>query len=446
VLFRQLDLGSSDATGEQDAKEVVAILSSAIRGGDAYAAVRRACKYEEGVLRIGNRFLRRARVKEVAFLAVGNCAAAMARGFHDALGEVVTQGLVAGPEPPPDPWPFLYRKVTDPILPSTEGAAMAAEALELGQGLGEQDLFVPLISPGALGMLAAPPAGMALSDYQELSRRVASSPSARTDLPTVTGVLSLAQGGRLARAAAKVPIEALLVARGDGGRPLGAGPTVPPTASDPVEARGILERLGLLDSLPAGVRQALAPSDALPSGAESSRVHNVIVASPADALEMAGAEAAEKKHGPRLIALNDDSPPEEAADHLLVALEEYGPRLSKTPGEGLALFAGLTLGVPEGGEDREVLARFLSHARDKLERRGALVAILSTVGSIRPEARPSGGFVSTDTAFSRSTFTAKSPRVFDLAPGFTDVGAIAMAYLTRPLPPTETKGKKGRRR
>lgn len=443
MLFRNLDLGVSDPTGEEDRRQMMAIMTAAIRGSDAYAAVRRACKVEEGTLRVGNRFVRRSKVKEVAFLAVGNCAAAMARGFHDALGDVVTQGLVVGPEAPPDPWPFLFREVVDPTLPTLAGAAAAAEALELAQGLGKSDLFVPLISPGTLGMLASAPSGMSPEEYRALLGRVAASPTALRDLPKVAAALSPAQGGRLAAATKGATVEALLVARGEGGTWVGAGPTVAPATDAWAHAREALRRLSLFDTLPLGVRERFASPDTR-QGPDPSRVHNVVVASPADALETSGAEAAEQKHRPKLVALYDDSPPEAAADHLVAALEEQAPHLPSDPGEGIALFSGLSLGVPEGGENREVLARFLSRAHAGLHRRGALVAVLSTVGSVREAATPSGGFVGAETPFSSSGFVEKAPNVFDLTPGFTDVGALGLVYLTRPLPPGPPA--KGRRR
>lgn len=438
MLFRELNFGPASAAQTEERQDLVEVLTSAIRGADAYAAVRRAVKNEENVLRIGNRFVRRSKVKEVAFLAVGHCAAAMARAFHDALGELVTQGLVGGPEPPPDPWPFLFRKVTDPMLPSPAGVAFCAEALELAGGLGEHDLFVPLISPGALGMLASPPPGLALGDFRELLGEVARSPEAATDLPRVAAALSMTQGGRLGAAARTTRVEALLVERGDGGRALGAGPTVPPDPRTPVAAREVLERRRLFNGLPAALRETLTP-DAAISSFDVARIHNVVVAGPADALDTAGAEAAERKHRPSLVNLHDTSSPELAAASLLRAMDQKAPKASRQEGSGIALFSGLSLGVPEGGETREVVGRFLKAARDGISHREVSVALMSTVGSIRPEATPSGGIVDARTPFATEAFRPAAPGALDLRPGFTDVGAIAVAFWTQPPAPAPRK-------
>lgn len=280
-----------------------------------------------------------------------------------------------------------------------------------------------------------------MDDYRRLMVQVSNSPSAPKDLPQVAAALSPTQGGRLATAARKATVEALLVVRGEGGLWLGGGPTVAPSPQAMASAKEALQRLSLFDTLPMAVRDRFTQGDGRP-GPDPYRVHNVVVASPSDALETAGAEAADHKHQPRLVHLYDDSSPEGAADHMLAALEEHAPRLSKEPGEGIALFSGVSLGVPEGGESREVLSQFLSRAHAGLHRRGALVAILSTVGSVRPGATPSGGLVDAQTPFSPSTFAPEAPFVFDLRPGFTDVGAIALAYLTRPLPPESSPARK----
>lgn len=431
MLFRHLDLGPSDHPLAQDRKEVVEVLTSAIRGADAYAAVRRAVKLEEGVLHVGNRFVRRSKLREVAFLAVGNCAGAMARAFHDALGEVVTQGLVGGPEAPPDPWPFLFRKVVEPTLPSPEGAALAAEAIEMAEGLGEKDLFVPLLSPGALGMLASPSAGWGLEDYRSLLERLLRSPSAGTDVPAVAAALSPVQGGGLATAARHVPTEALLVDRGDGARLLGAAPTLPARPEARADARAVLQRARLWDALPSRAREELAPDASQGPGAGPD-LHNVIVVSPADALETAGAEAAFRKHRARLLDLHDTRLPEEAAARGLRELEKYAAGRTFAPGEGVGLFSGLSLGLPEGSESRESLARFLAASQAGLHRRGVTIAVLATGGSLRPEVTPSGGMVDARTAFSPADLRPRSVGALDLVPGFTDVGAIAVIYASGP--------------
>lgn len=432
VLFRHLDTGEGSPEVAEARRDLVQVLTEAIRGSDAYAAVRRAVRVEEGVLRVGNGLVRRAKVREVGFLAVGHCAAAMARGFHDALGEVVTQGLVAGPEPPPEPWPFLFRKVDDDLGPSQASVALAAEALELAGGLGEKDLLVPLLSPGALGMLASPPSGMGLQEYRHLWETVRRSPRAREDLPAVAAALSPAQGGRLASAARGAHVESLVVARGEGGIPLGGGPTVALSAEAVHRAREALERTGGFEELPREVQQGLR-SPSLPAALSPERVHTVVIASPADALESAGAEAAGRKYRARLADLNDPSPPEAAADHLLAAFEERAPRTSGAGQDGIAVFSGLSLGVPEAGEDAELLSKFLTRAHAGIRRRGLSVAVLSTVGSVRPGATPSGGFVEAQTPFSPGRFEPGAPHVLDLAPGFTDVGAIAVAFWTPPV-------------
>ena len=92
---------------------------------------------------------------------------------------------------------------------------------------------------------------------------------------------------------------------------------------------------------------------------------------------------------------------------------------------------GVSFGEPEAGETREGLVRFLARAQHGLTRRGATVALLATVGSLGEALTPSGALVDARTPFDPAALVRKGPRTLDLRPGFTDVGTIAVAYLTR---------------
>ena len=71
---------------------------AAVTAADAYRSVRAALRREEGVLRVGNRFVADWRYRQVAFVAIGNAANSMALGALHAVGDRLTQGFLAGPE------------------------------------------------------------------------------------------------------------------------------------------------------------------------------------------------------------------------------------------------------------------------------------------------------------------------------------------------------------
>lgn len=425
MLFRNPEGTLLVGSEPEDRRAVSSILQEAVKGADAYLAVRRAVRREEGVLRVGNLFVPEERLGEVAFISVGNCAAPMAQALHDVLGEQLTQGFVAGPMPPPPPWPFLYYPVVDPVLPSPESVAVADHALELASSLGERDLFIPLLSPGALGMLGSPPPTVSLEEYREVLEDLERGPEGATLLPVAAALWGRAQGGRLARAAEKARVEALLIEYGEGGAPVAGMPTLP-------LARSSRERLlQALQARPHRLPRALSDPFQGDPRPFPGRVRSVVVGGPTDALEAAGEAASDHRHRPRLLGAHDPSPPREAARNLTAAVEDFSPRLPPKAGEGIALFQGLSLGRPEGGITREDLADFLEEAHRTLLRRKTLVAVLLTSGSLGERTRPSGGIVGAQTPFERKSFLQGGTGALDLRPGFSDVGAVALAYLTR---------------
>jgi len=429
LLFRNSEEALAKGAYERDGKALLEVLSSTLRGADAYAAVRHAVRRDGNRLRIGNRFLRADKDREIAFVAAGNAAAPMASAFEDVLGDLVTQGILISPEEPPKNLPFIRKEVKDPLLPSPEGAEAAAQALELVQGLSAGDLLVPLLSPGALGMLALPPEELSLDQYRSLISAAVYNGSSTDDLISIARSLSRTQGGRLSEAARGVSVEALVIERGDGGGIVGAGPATPRPRDNGQVARHALEGLGWWGKLPKGLQdKVLAPAPSVAS--HSQRPMTVVIAGPADSLEMAGAEASAYRHRPKLVELHDVSRPAQAVKRLMDSLDEEARSKGDPKDRGVALFAGLSLGVPEGGEEARHVKDFLNEAHDCINRRGTTVAVVYTGGSLRPSVSPSAGMADSVT-----------PPVFmDLREGFTDVGTIAVVWWS----PEEEKSDAGK--
>ncbi len=407
-----------DKAAEVPAQDALtALFTESIRGADAYAAVMRAARRDGEALRVGNRFLRSDKLKEVAFVAAGNAAAPMASALVRSLGDTVTQGLVIGPEAPPEGFPFRSRLVREPFLPSPEGMEAATEALELASGLGPGDLFIPLLSPGALGMLALPPEELGLDAYRSLVQEAAERALPWESLGAMVRGLSRTQGGRLAAAVRGAPIEALVVERGEGGAEVGAGPASPPPADTGAKCRQALESLGRWSTLPSRVREGVAVPPVIDMTLGHAP-HTVVVGGPADALDAAGVESATRRHRPKLVALHDPSGPEGAARHLLDALEVEIRKPSDRNSRGVAVFSGLSLGSVEGRETSALLRDFLVAGQKHVTRREVSLGVIYTGGSIRP-------------GIAQATGTAGAHQGPDLAKmkgGFTDVGMLGVAW------------------
>jgi hydroxypyruvate reductase len=419
VLFRET--GSPAGREEKaEGKVLRSLFSEAIQGADAYAMVKRAVRLDGPHLRVGNRFLKIDQVREVAFLAAGHAAIPMSSALLAVLGDRVTQGILIAPTPPPAHFPFRHREVTDPLLPSEGSATAALEALELARGLGPHDFLIPLISPGALGMLALPPEGMEVGDYRSLLSSAVEKGLSPSDLLAVVRGLSRAQGGRLAEAAGKTRVEALVVDRGDGGENVGAGPfSLPPPDTGP-RARQVLSSLGAWEPMdPRHRAEVLAPPrlDTTFPG----QPRTVTVGGPTDALDSMGVEAAKLHHRPTLSDLHDTSGPEASAARLVDAFEEEVGKPREAHSQGLAVMVGITLGAPEGGETSQLLQSFLSEAGRRLKRRGAKVGVLYTGGSIPPRLPDAMGTVD----------ALRAPRMVGMQGGFTDVGTVAVVWYDR---------------
>ncbi|MCI4337764.1 MAG: DUF4147 domain-containing protein, partial [Thermoplasmata archaeon] len=350
---------------------------AAVTGADAYRAVRSALRIDRGILRVGNRFLPASRVREIAFLALGNASASLALAASESLGERLTQGFVAGPVALPESVPFRSVRLPSALPGSAAGAESAHAVLELAGDLGESDLLVVLLSPGALGALSLPPEGLDGPAWGRLLERLAREhgPALASRLARVAG--RGATGGRLA-AVTSARLETLVVEDGSGGASIGGAPTLRP---DPAERLQLRAELSTLPGLPESLRTPAPEPLARPVPALS---RPVVVASPADAIRSAGDALVDRRWITRLGILTTDRPPEEAAQLLVRRSEEelraLGGRLPRSGGRGsgssagLAVFAGVTLGGVEGAPPAGAASAFLDAAYRALPWREAVVA------------------------------------------------------------------------
>jgi hypothetical protein len=405
---------------------------SAVSAADAYHAVRTAVRRESGTLRIGNRFVSESRYAEVAFLAFGNAANSMALGALHALGNRLTQGFLAAPEPVSEEVPFRGVELA-PGWPGDPAAeSIVAAATELGGELSERDLLLILLSPGALRPLTVPPPGIPPAEFADLLREAHARGATGREVGLLARVLGTgAVGGRLAAAVPRADIVTLVVERGDGAGGVGGGPTVPVTAVERAEARAVLARTGTAAAVPeAGGHGPLAP------GATASvRGRPVVVATPSDALRAASDSVFDKGWTVRLAFLELRDDPEAAAERFLDQSEtlyagEVLTRDSRT--KGVATFAMATLGLPEGVDEGPALGRFLTRARDRLRRREMSVGLFRTAGDPSDTPTfPPGAVVGAPTEPLEGA-ARDHARAVRMRPGITDVGCLAVALYPRP--------------
>ena len=409
---------------------------AAVTAADAYRSVRLALRREGGTLRLGNRFVADGRYREVAFLAFGGAAASMGLAALHAIGDRLTQGFVAGPEELPAELPFHGAKIAPGYAGTPAAEEVVSAAAEIGGGLTEQDLLLVLVSPGALRALLRPPAGVSDDEFSRVleAAHAAGATGREVDLlARVTGDGMV--GGRLARAIGRADVATFLVDRGDGPTVLGGGPMRAVDPSERTEARAVVGRLGLAATLPAPLRDRLAPgADAPPATPGRSIPRPVVVASPSDALRAAADAVFDKGWTSRLAFLEIRDGPEAGADRFLARSEELLVAERITPDshtKGLGAFAMTTLGLPEGLDEGPALGRFLARAREGLKRREMSVGLFRTVGPVGSKEYPAGAVVGAPTDPDAKVRPDRA-RAQRMRPGITDVGLLAVTLYRSP--------------
>jgi glycerate-2-kinase len=402
---------------------------AAVEGADAYHGVRAAVRRDGPIVRLGNRFVAIAKYREIAFVSLGHAAVSAAYGAHDALGSLITQGFVAGPNPLPPEIPFRATKVL-PGRPGQPGAAaVLSDVLELAGGLGERDLLLLLVTPGASVSMAGPPSGFDAGAWNRwLGSLSEAGASAREVAEIVRALGTGGVGGGVARAAGQADVVPLIVERGEGAVLVGGGPATPLLPTDRAAARAALLRLGLFEGLPAAARSSLSPDGSLPSGLGRNVHRPVAVAGPSDALRAAGDTISARGYTSRLAAMTIPGNAAVAAEVFLdrvdeVVTRDLSERNPKT--KGLVVFAPASLEVPEGGDERREFPLFARTAAARIRRRGMTVGVYQTSALADP---PGAAGVVVEASKPGVTVV---PRPLGMRSGITDVGCLLVAFAPR---------------
>lgn len=405
---------------------------AAVEGSDAYRGLREALQVDEGVLRVGNRFLPVGRYREVAFLALGEAAHSLALGALTTLGERVTAGFVAAPEPPPADFPFPSRTV----VPGEEAAVVAEiarAATELLEALSERDLFLLLLSSGAVTTLAMAPRDFGPDAWTHLLEQLAAAGATAPEQEEVVRTLADGLvGGRLGAMVTRGDRAVFVVDRGHGPALLGGGPTIPVTAEERMRVRHLLTRTGVATTLPASLHERLR------IGAETASVgpweRPVIVAQPSDALTSAADRLFDRKWTSRLVDLDLRGSPEAAALRFVDGMEEILRKEPLTPEsrtKGIAGFAMTGFNLPEGSHDGPAMERFLAEAYRRMRRREMTIAVGRTAGA-HPDSRYPAGAVIGRIEEPSEGLSPGRPRPLAMRSGITAVGTLVVGLVPTP--------------
>jgi glycerate-2-kinase len=433
--------GEPDPKGPDPVQAIA--FRAAVTSADAYRSVRLALRREGGTLRVGNRFVSDARYRQVAFLAFGNAANSMALAALHAVGDRLTQGFLAGPEPILAEIPFRGIQVAPGWGGAPEAESVVAAATELAGDLSEQDLLLILLSAGAVRSLLRPPAGMSVTEFGTFLREAHRRGASGAEVGLLSRVLGEgAVAGRLARVDTHADIATFVIDRGDGARLLGGGPMHPLGPNERAEGAQVLARIGLSAVQSPSVERIVGSTEPAPLlPARVSRA--VVVANPGDALKAAADAVFDKGWTSRLAALALPGGPADAAAQFLSRADDLYVAeglTTESRTKGVGAFAMTTLGLPEGIDEGPALGEFLSAARDGLRRREMSVGLFRTAGPIGAPEYPAGAVVGAPTETEQAVRTDRA-RVVAMRRGITDVGFLAVALVPAPLARTPAPGR-----
>jgi hydroxypyruvate reductase len=368
------------------------ILAGALRAADAEASVRRVLRRDGDDLVVGDLRLALRDFARVWLVGFGKASVRMARAAEEALGERVDGGLVITKVGHAVPLRRVEVVEASHPLPGPEGERAGRRILELLGGAGERDLVVCVISGGGSALLPVPAEGLTLRDKVAVTDLLLRSGANIREVNAVRKHLSAVKGGWLARAAYPARVVGLVVSDVVGNHldAIASGPFSPdPTTY--ADALEVLRRYGLVDRVPAAVREWLERGAAgeLPETPKLGdpafqRVTLVVVASVVEAVE--GAREAAEQLGYRTLVLTTSLEGEarEVGRVAAVAREEAA-RGRPVPTPACLLLGGETTvtvrGQGRGGRNQE-LALAAACALDGVER--VLVVSFATDGTDGP--------------------------------------------------------------
>lgn len=283
--------------------DALEIWRAGVRSVDSTAAVQRHCQCTSTCLTIAGEQFQSSEIDRIVVVGAGKAGAGMAHGIELVVSgtpwEKKLSGWINVPEDCARPLRHLQlfgarppgrNEPTEAVLRGTN------EILLRVQSLTTRDLCIVLLSGGASALLCRPVSGITLDDKLAVTRLLANSGAPIQDLNLVRSQISLVKGGRLAEARRAGRMIALVISDviGDPLEFIGSGPTYP-SQSRPIDALKGLQERGLLEQVPASVRNYLEEA-ALVAQSETGKqppVTHCIVASNRIAIESARQAAVE---------------------------------------------------------------------------------------------------------------------------------------------------------
>jgi hydroxypyruvate reductase len=235
------------------------IWEAALAAGDVAPLLRAALHRHRDFLEAGGWRIDLGNVERIVVLGCGKAGASMARAAEEILGDRISAGVVAVKDKHLAPTQRIELVEAGHPVPDARGEAVAARLLALAASASPRDLVLFLVSGGGSALTPAPAPPVTLAEKQAVTRLLLAAGATIGELNAVRKHLSRFKGGQLARAAAPAPVLTLILSDviGDPLDVIASGPTAPdPTSFG--DALAVLRARGVLDGVPAAVRERLA--------------------------------------------------------------------------------------------------------------------------------------------------------------------------------------------
>ena len=291
-------------------KHALSIFRAALDASDPLEAVLRHLRKDESTLVAGKRRYALDRFQSIYVIGAGKASASMALAVERLLGRRITGGVINVKYGHVAPVKRVELNECGHPLPDAAGVIGASRIAGIAERASERDLIIALISGGGSALAPAPAPPVTLEQKQETTKLLLACGANIHEINAVRKHISMLKGGQLARLAAPATVLCLMLSDviGDNLDVIGSGPTAP-DASTFRTARTIFDKYGLLDRIPAAVRDRIEAGVAgsiaetpKPGDPVFERVQNLVVGS--NALAVNAAERKARELGFRTLVLS----------------------------------------------------------------------------------------------------------------------------------------------
>ncbi len=386
--------------GDVPARRVVLeLIEAVLHSLDSHRILRGLLQMEGETLRFGSRRWELGAKRRVFVVGAGKAANAMARAVEETLGDRIQRGLVIVKRlEPSDGLRRIELVVGGHPLPNDDGLQASRRILEIVDQVTPHDLVIGLISGGSSALMSCPVPGISLEDERRVTDALLKSSARILEINAVRRHISALNGGRLAQRVEARGAEMINFIISDS---VGNKPTLDPTRPVPFlgtpvapdgttleDARNVLDKYRLGSRIPRTILEFLrraTPADETPK-AFGSRVHQFVLARPADACETARRLAEQMGLLPCVLTTQLEGESCEAGTFLACVAKEVALNRRPVPAPALLIAGGETTTRVEGpcGEGGPSQELALGFALEVAGRRGFCLAALDTDGTDGP--------------------------------------------------------------